>query len=91
MIITDVAVRHRTTVFVLMALIVWIFSTVEFPRQLPGYGDGAYLLMGISAALFFFLSLLLHELAQLGAGSGLCSGTGDCGVGDSTNRADREE
>jgi len=50
--------------FVLIALIVWVFSTVEFPRQLPGYGDVAYLAMGVAAALFFFLSLLLHELAH---------------------------
>ncbi|MCK5411219.1 MAG: site-2 protease family protein [Gemmatimonadetes bacterium] len=50
--------------FVLIALIVWVFSTVEFPRQLPGYGDTAYLAMGVAAALFFFLSLLLHELAH---------------------------
>jgi Zn-dependent protease len=50
--------------FILIALIVWIFSTVEFPRQLPGYGEPAYLAMGIAAALFFFLSLLLHELAH---------------------------
>ena len=50
--------------FVLIALIVWIFSTVEFPRQLPGYGEAAYLAMGIAAAGFFFLSLLLHELAH---------------------------
>jgi Zn-dependent protease len=50
--------------FILIALIVWVFSTVEFPRQLPGYGDTAYLAMGVAAALFFFLSLLLHELAH---------------------------
>ena len=50
--------------FVLIALIVWVFSTVEFPRQLPGHGGGAYLTMGVAAALFFFLSLLLHELAH---------------------------
>ena len=50
--------------FVLIALIVWVFSTVEFPRQLPGYGDVAYFGMGVAAALFFFLSLLLHELAH---------------------------
>ena len=50
--------------FVLIALIVWVFSTVEFPRQLPGYEGEAYLLMGVAAALFFFLSLLLHELAH---------------------------
>lgn len=50
--------------FVLIALIVWVFSTVEFPRQLPGYDGEAYLLMGVAAALFFFLSLLLHELAH---------------------------
>ena len=50
--------------FVLIALIVWVFSTVEFPRQLPGYAGEAYLLMGVAAALFFFLSLLLHELAH---------------------------
>jgi Zn-dependent protease len=57
-------IRIDLSWFVLIVLIVWIFTTVEFPRQLPGYGDGAYLAMGIAAALFFFLSLLLHELAH---------------------------
>ena len=57
-------VRIDYSWFVLIALIVWVFSTVEFPRQLPGYDGEAYLLMGVAAALFFFLSLLLHELAH---------------------------
>lgn len=50
--------------FLVAALVVWTFSRSEFPRQLPGYGDGTYLWMGVGAALLFFLSVLLHELGH---------------------------
>ncbi|MGH7541337.1 MAG: site-2 protease family protein [Gemmatimonadota bacterium] len=50
--------------FLVAALVVWTFSMHEFPRQLPGLSDTLYLAMGISAALLFFVSVLLHELAH---------------------------
>jgi Zn-dependent protease len=50
--------------FILIALIVWLFGTRDFPARFPGYADSTYLAMAVAAALFFFLSLLLHELAH---------------------------
>lgn len=50
--------------FVVFALVVWTFSAHEFPRQLPGYEDLIYYTMGVTGALVFFLSVLVHELAH---------------------------
>jgi Zn-dependent protease len=50
--------------FLIAALVVWTFSALEFPRQLPGYSGGIYYGMGVSGALLFFLSVLLHELSH---------------------------
>ncbi|NNE54116.1 MAG: site-2 protease family protein [Sulfitobacter sp.] len=45
-------------------LITWSLAQHYFPLSLPGYSNGAYLLMGLIAMLFFFASLLLHELSH---------------------------
>jgi len=50
--------------FLVAALVVWTFSWSEFPRRLPNYEQETYLAMGVSAALLFFLSVLLHELGH---------------------------
>lgn len=50
--------------FLVAALVVWTFSASEFPRLLPGYERPTYLVMGVAAALLFFLSVLLHELGH---------------------------
>jgi len=50
--------------FVVVALVVWTFSFSEFPFRLPGQTRATYLAMGVSAALLFFLSVLLHELGH---------------------------
>lgn len=50
--------------FLIAALVVWTFSALEFPRQLPGYSDAIYVGMGVSGAVLFFLSVLLHELSH---------------------------
>lgn len=50
--------------FVIFGLVLWSFSYVEFPRQLPGYGALVYGTMGVAGTLLFFLSVLLHELSH---------------------------
>ena len=50
--------------FLVAALVVWTFSASEFPRLLPGYERPTYLVMGVAAAILFFLSVLLHELGH---------------------------
>ena len=50
--------------FLVAALVVWTFSSSEFPARLPGLSQPTYLAMGLSAAFLFFLSVLLHELGH---------------------------
>lgn len=50
--------------FIVFAMVLWTFATWEFPARLPGQTDQVYGLMGVSAALLLFLSVLLHELAH---------------------------
>ncbi len=49
---------------IVFALIVWTLAGSVFPDQNPGLGDGSYAAMAVVAAVFFFLSLLLHELGH---------------------------
>jgi Zn-dependent protease len=46
---------------VVFALLVWSLSTVVFPAQNEGLGDGTYITMALAATLLFFISILLHE------------------------------
>jgi len=50
--------------FIILALVVWSFSTGVFPQESPGLAGPAYLAMGLAAALLFFASLLGHELSH---------------------------
>ena len=49
---------------VIAALITWSLSQHYFPTAFPGETGGIYLVMAVAAMLFFFASLLLHELAH---------------------------
>ena len=49
---------------VVFALIVWTWATGIFPDQNPGLSKGTYYAMAIVGALFFFGSLLAHELGH---------------------------
>ncbi len=57
-------IRIDVSWFVVAALVVWTFSASEFPLRLPGQSRPVYLAMGTAAAVLFFLSVLLHELAH---------------------------
>ena len=50
--------------FIIFALIVWSLSAGYFPREFPGQSPGTYWLAGSIASLFFFVSVLLHELSH---------------------------
>lgn len=50
--------------FLIFGLVVWTFSVFVFPGQLPGRDSVTYVVMGTTAALLLFLSVLLHELAH---------------------------
>jgi Zn-dependent protease/predicted transcriptional regulator len=62
--IAGVRVRINWSLLVVFTLIVWSLASGVFPSQNPGHSDGAYLAMGVAAALLFFASLLLHELGH---------------------------
>lgn len=49
---------------IIVALVVWSFSTAVFPRAVPELSGRAYLLLGVVAGALFFGSLLLHEIAH---------------------------
>ena len=57
-------VRIDPSWFIVAVLVTWSFATVSFPRQLPGRPPATYWLMGIAGALFYFLSVVLHELSH---------------------------
>jgi Zn-dependent protease/CBS domain-containing protein len=57
-------VRVDYSWFIILAIIVWSFTSGVFPARAPGLEPWAYGLMGVLGALFFFVSLLLHELSH---------------------------
>lgn len=50
--------------FLIAAIVTYELATDVFPASLPGRSHGLYLVMGVLAALTFFLSILLHELGH---------------------------
>jgi Zn-dependent protease/predicted transcriptional regulator len=57
-------IRIDSSWFILFALILWTFSYIAFPQQVPGLSTAAYIAMGATGTLLFFVSLLLHEIAH---------------------------
>ena len=50
--------------FLIAALVTYELAADLFPASLPGHSRTVYFLMGLAAALVFFLSILLHELGH---------------------------
>ncbi len=50
--------------FLIAAILTYQLSAVILPTELPGKMLAVYILLGITTALLFFLSLLLHELGH---------------------------
>ena len=59
-----VQIRIHWSWLVVFALIVWSLAASVFPSQNPELSDSVHLAMGVSAALLFFASVLLHELGH---------------------------
>lgn len=49
---------------IILALVVWSFSAAVFPSVAPELTPRTHLLMGVTAALLFFASLLAHEISH---------------------------
>lgn len=50
--------------FIVLVLLTWTFATFDFPYRAPGLATGLYWLLGFSAAVLLFVSVLVHELAH---------------------------
>lgn len=50
--------------FIIFLLVIWSLSAGYFPREFPGQTAQVYWFAGLLATLFFFLSILAHELAH---------------------------
>ena len=50
--------------FLIAALVTYLLATDVFPNELSGHSRPFYFVMGGSAMLLFFLSILLHELGH---------------------------
>src|SRR6185295_9295649 len=57
------AIRIDPSWFIVAILVTWTF-TRSFPAWAPGLAPGVYVLMGVTAALGYFLSVVLHELSH---------------------------
>ena len=52
------------TWFLVVALLSWALATGFFPETFPEYDSVMYWLLGLSSAIFLFISVLLHELSH---------------------------
>jgi len=50
--------------FLIAAIVTYELASELFPASLPGHSPTLYFIMGLVAALVFFLSILLHELGH---------------------------
>lgn len=62
--ILGIEVRIDYSWFVILLLVIGTFSFIVFPLQHPELSRPVHVAMGLSAALFFFVSLLAHELSH---------------------------
>lgn len=62
--IAGIRISFNWSWLIILALIVWSLAASVFPAQDPGLSNTTYAIMGVVAALVFFLSILLHELGH---------------------------
>lgn len=62
--IGGIPIRIHASWILIALLVVWSLATSYFPSSAPHQSTAAYWLAGLVAALLFFASLLLHELAH---------------------------
>jgi Zn-dependent protease len=62
--IAGVEVEIDYSWLVIFALVLWSLSAGYFPYEYPGYSWSAYWSVGLGATLFFFASVLIHELSH---------------------------
>jgi len=57
-------IRLDNSWYILVAVIIYSFTTSVFPGHAPGHSDVIYFIMAVAGAFLFFVSLLAHELAH---------------------------
>lgn len=62
--ILGIEIRIDHSWFIILLLVFWTLSGGVFPASLPGLPFHVYLLMGGTATILFFASLLAHELSH---------------------------
>jgi Zn-dependent protease/predicted transcriptional regulator len=62
--VRGIDIRLDYSWFVVFALVLWSLSAGYFPRAYPGHPARLYWGAGFLATLFFFLSVITHELAH---------------------------
>jgi Zn-dependent protease/CBS domain-containing protein len=62
--IAGIRVSFNWSWLIVFGLIIWSLTASVFPSQDPGLSTTAYVIMGVIAALVFFLSILLHEIGH---------------------------
>ena len=62
--IAGVEVGFTWSFLVILGLFVVSLAAGVFPVSNPGLGTATYIAMGVVAAVLFFVSILLHELAH---------------------------
>jgi Zn-dependent protease/CBS domain-containing protein len=62
--VSGIAIRIDYSWFVIFFLVFWILSAGYFPYYFPGHTTTNYVLSGLTATIFFFFSILLHELSH---------------------------
>jgi Zn-dependent protease/CBS domain-containing protein len=62
--IFGVEIRIDYSWFIIFFLILWTFTFAVFPANFPGFSLVTYIVMGVASTVFFFLSLLAHELSH---------------------------
>lgn len=62
--LAGIDIRISPTWLVILALVVWSFSTSAFPATLPDRSGTTYLAMSLVAAALFFGSIVVHEMGH---------------------------
>ncbi len=62
--ILGIPIRLHVSCFLIAILISWSLSAGYFPQEYPGWSTTTYWLVGVSASILFFASVLIHELGH---------------------------
>jgi Zn-dependent protease len=62
--ILGIPIRLHVSWVLIAVLITWTLAAGYFPQEYPGWNAGTYWLVGAITSIFFFASVLIHELGH---------------------------